>query len=156
MSIIEMVERSASPEELAARNRVSEIALSWERTPYVHEGRIKGKCADCTFIAKVFEEAGMMPAIDIPHYSPQAPLNRGASAYLILVERHSKREIKEEDAQVGDVAMFRLGRTFSHGGIIIAPGWPHIVHAHLTAGAVIRGLGNAAELATERRFFSWW
>lgn len=138
------------------RARVSEIALEWERTPYIHEGRIKGKCADCTFVLKVYQEAGILPEdIVVPHYSPQAYLNRGGIGYLSMVERLAKREIAESEAGVGDLVMFRIARSFSHGGIIIAPGWPNIIHAHMTARLVIRGLGNQAELATERRFFTF-
>lgn len=140
-----------------ARMNVNRIALEWERTPYIHQGRIKGLAADCTFFAKVFEEAGLLPAIEIPPYSNQAHLNRQASIYLMIVERHAKREIAQEQAQIGDVAMFNIARTFSHGAVIIEPGWPTIIHADIGARAVIRALGDNGHFHNvERRFFSFW
>jgi cell wall-associated NlpC family hydrolase len=138
------------------RARVVAIALEWERTPYVHQGRIKGKCADCTFPAKVYEEAGLMPAIEIPQYGPQAHLNRQAAPYIFIVERHAKREITEKDALPGDLVMFRIARTWSHSAIIIDSGWPHVIHADIAARFVIRARGDQGELRVERRFFSFW
>lgn len=137
------------------RARVSEIALEWERTPYVHEGRIKGQCADCTFVVRVYQEAGIIGDVAIPHYSPQAHLNRGGGAYLHLVEKLAKRRIDESEARVGDLVLYRVSYAFSHGAIVIAPGWPNVIHAHMTARFVIRSLGNAAELSVERRFYSF-
>lgn len=143
--------------EAEERARVVAIALEWERTPYVSEGRVKYKAADCTFFSKVFEEAGLLLPVDIPHYSAQAHLNRQASAYLALVMRYAKREITEADAQPADVVMFRIARTFSHGAMIMPPGWPEILHADLPARMVSRGRGDLALLGSvQRRFFSFW
>ncbi len=143
--------------EAEQRARVNRIALEWERTPYIHQGRIKGLAADCTFFAKVFEEAGLLPRIEIPTYSNQAHLNRQASIYLQIVQQHAKREITEAEAQIGDVVMFNVARTFSHGAVIIEPGWPTILHADMGARAVIQALGNTGHFQNcERRFFSFW
>lgn len=141
--------------ERQTREEICRVALEWERTPYVHQGRIKGACADCTFVAKVYEEVGLMPPIEIPQYSGQAHLNRGATPYLQIVERHAKREVEEGAAQPGDLVLYRLARTWSHSGIVLA--WPHIIHADLAARFVIRALGDAGTLAgAPRRFFSFW
>ncbi len=139
------------------RERVAALALEWVRTPYVHGGRIKHQCADCTFFAKVFEEAGLIPFVPIPPYSPQAHVNRQACMYLDILTRYSKREVEEKDAQVGDVVMYRIARTFSHGGVIVPPGWPQIVHADMAARYVIMADGKASGLGGyQRRFFSFW
>jgi len=141
----------------AQRKEVVRIAMEWERTPYVHQGRIKGKCADCTFFAKVFEEAGLIKPVDIPPYGPQAHLNRQAAAYLPLVLQHAAREIDVAEALPGDVVMYLLGRTWSHGAVIIEPGWPSIIHADIGARYVIRARGDAGPFsAAPRRFFSFW
>lgn len=143
--------------EWEQRADVVRIALEWERTPYVHQGRIKGLAADCTFFAKVFEEAGLIPTVAIPPYSAQAHLNRSASLYLPLVERYAKREIDETHARPGDVVMYLLARTWSHGAVIINPGWPTIIHADLGARHVIRARGNDGVMrGAPRRFFSFW
>ena len=49
-----------------------------------------------------------------------------------IVERHFE---KADSPLPGDLALFRYGRTISHGSIVIA--WPQIIHAYITAGAVV-------------------
>lgn len=143
--------------EAEHRAWVVRIALEWECTPYIHQGRIKGKAADCTFFAKVFEEASLLPPITIPAYSNQAHLNRQGSLYLPIVERHAKREITEAEALPGDVVMYFIARSWSHGAVIIDPGFPTIIHADLAAKFVIRGEGDQGFFKNvPRRFFSWW
>jgi hypothetical protein len=139
------------------RDLVVRIAIEWERTPYVHQGRIKGQAADCTFFAKVYEEAGLLPPVTIPAYSHQAHLNRQGAMYLPIVERHAKREITEAEARPGDVVMYFIARSWSHGAVIIEPGFPAIIHADLGAKHVIRGEGDQGAFKNApRRFFSWW
>jgi len=141
--------------EQMQRANVVRIALEWERTPYIHQGRIKGKAADCTFFAKVFEEAGLMPAVEIPPYSHQAHLNRQGSMYLPIVERCARQEIKQNGVKPGDVVMYHVGRAWSHGGIVLD--WPVILHADMGAGFVIRAEGDQGHfLDVPRRFFSFW
>jgi len=143
--------------EAEDRAVVVAIAMQWEGTPYVHQGRIKGQCADCTFFAKVFEEANLIPPVTIPFYGAQAYINRQASIYLQLVERHAQREVTADTCQPGDIVMFNIARSFSHGAIVIDPGWPSILHADMAARHVIRGNGEEGVLrGRERRFFSFW
>jgi cell wall-associated NlpC family hydrolase len=148
---------SRDPFEEQERANVVRIAMEWECTPYIHQGRIKGKAADCTFFAKVYEEAGLLPAITIPFYSHQAHLNRQGSMYLPIVEKHAKREITEAEARPGDVVMYFIARSWSHGAIIIEPGFPSIIHADMAAKFVIRGEGDQGFFKNvPRRYFSWW
>lgn len=144
-------------DEYDQRARVVAITMEWERTPYIHQGRIKGVAADCTFFYKVFEESGLIPTIDIPFYSHQAHLNRQSSAYLPMVQKYAKREVQQDEAQAGDVVMYHIARSWSHGAVIINPGWPHILHADMGARFVIRALGDQGHfLNAPRRFFSFW
>ena len=137
------------------RQRVVALAIEWDGTPYVHEGRSKGKCADCTFFAKVFEEAGVIPPVIIPHYSPQAHVNRQSAPYMAIVQRYAKREVPESEAQPGDVVLYNMARCFSHGGVVVK--WPQIVHADMAVGRVVRAEGHVGRMqGYERRFFSFW
>jgi uncharacterized protein YijF (DUF1287 family) len=62
-----------------------------------------------------------------------------------------------ETPQPGDVVLYRIGRCFAHGGIVVEPGWPTIVHAYARAGRVLLDDGSAGDLARrERKFFSRW
>jgi cell wall-associated NlpC family hydrolase len=137
------------------RKAVADEAMEWLRTPYVSEGRIKGQCADCTFFAKVYEAAGEVPVIKIPHYSPQAHLNREMSIYLDIVSQFA---VETDIPQMGDIVLYRIGRGFSHGGVIVHGGWPHIVHADYEAKIVVLALGDQGRLAppVETRFFTLW
>lgn len=145
------------PFEEEQRANVVRIALEWERTPYIHQGRIKGKAADCTFFAKVYEEAGLLPSVHIPPYSSQAHLNRQGAMYLPIVERCAKREITEAEAKPGDVVMYFIARSWSHGAVVLPPGFPTIIHADMAAKHVVRAEGaEGAFKNAPRRFFSWW
>jgi cell wall-associated NlpC family hydrolase len=46
----------------------------------------------------------------------------------------------------GDIVLFRVGRLYSHSGIVIA--WPLIVHAHWISGVE---LADASKAPLERR-----
>ena len=141
--------------EQEQRKAVADEAVSWLRTRYVSEGRIKGQCADCTFFAKVYEAVGIMPPISIPAYSPQAHLNRESAVYLRLVSDHTT---ETTTPQMGDIVLYKIGRGFSHGAVIVHEGWPHIVHADLDARAVVLAVGNRGKLSPpiETKFFSPW
>jgi cell wall-associated NlpC family hydrolase len=62
--------------------------------------------------------------------------------------------------QPGDVAVFRFGRCYSHGGIVVETDPLAIVHAYAPARCVVEELiGQNPELADTRRgarFFSYW
>lgn len=144
-------------DEQAERERVVAIALQWERTPYRHEARIKGVAADCTFIAAVYEEAGLIPHVEIGPYSSQWHLHQREERYLGLVLQYA-HEI-EGPPQPGDVVLYKFGRVMSHSGIVIFPGWPHIIHAGYQERIVSRADGTAGMMALpqiKRRYFSVW
>lgn len=136
--------------EREERLRVVMVALSWVGTPYHDCARIKGAGVDCAMlVAAVFEEAGIEPPIDIPRYSPQWYLHQDAELYLEKVLSRAV-ETTELEAKPGDVVLYKFGRCFAHGGIIIDPGWPYIVHAYKPSRMVLAGDGSMGDLAHER------
>lgn len=133
-----------SPAEASSRARVTALAREWIGTPYRHGARLKGIGCDCTFVACVYEAAGLVPHLDIAPYTPQAHLHREGSLYLDLVLRHGRRT----DAPLpGDMALYRYGRAFSHGAIVVEPGWPAVVHGDMGARCVIEAVGDQGRLA---------
>lgn len=141
-------------DEATSRARACAIAREWIGTPYRHQGRIKRVAADCTFLAVVYEEAGLVPPIPIPSYSPQAHLNRAGQHYLNVVLRHAH---EVECARPGDLVLYRFGRAFSHGAIVTEAGWPEIIHGDMAAGFVVAAIGDQGTLApAERKCFSLW
>lgn len=156
---------AAVPEMAASFDRVLEMrqreavvaeVLEWVGTRYQNGARIKGACADCTFISVVYENAGVVPHVEIGPYSPQAHLHRAAAAYHDIVARHGA-PVAEADALPGDLVLYWVGRAFSHSGIIVPPGWPHIVHASQPDRCVLPAMGDQGMLARfERKFFTLW
>jgi cell wall-associated NlpC family hydrolase len=55
------------------------------------------------------------------------------------------REI-EGPPQPGDIALFKFGRVFSHGAVVVA--WPRLIHAYWAIGVV---WGDAALHPLKRR-----
>lgn len=143
--------------EADARAALVAEALSWRRTPYHDHGAVKG-CdggVDCAqLIAQVYQRAGVVERIDVPHYSPQHFLHSAREWYVEVILTFA-REITQAEALPGDVVTFKLGRSHGHGAILITPGWPHLVHAWGPARMVVRGSGEQENLpGRERRFFS--
>lgn len=112
--------------ELTQRLMVVREAESWLRTPYHHEGNIKGVGVDCAMLlVSVFRNCGLIPSIDPRPYSRQWHMHRAEEHYLKWVEAYA-REIPGPP-QPGDVALYQFGRCLSHGAIVIA--WPKVIHA---------------------------
>jgi NlpC/P60 family putative phage cell wall peptidase len=146
------------------RQRVVEVAKSFISTPYHHMGMIKGVGVDClTLLAAVFNEAGLIEQPEIPYYPSDWMLHRDAERYLEGVMKYC-REVPTP--QPGDIALWKFGRCFSHGAIVIE--WPMIIHAYwrrnciledaLAATWLTRIGENGPDQGKERqvRFFSFW
>jgi NlpC/P60 family putative phage cell wall peptidase len=116
------------PLESAQRAAVVAEARSWLGTPYHHAARLKGVGCDClTLLAEVFARAGMVAPIELPHYPPDWHLHRGAERYALGVLRHAAEV--EGPPLPGDIVLWRFGRAFSHGAIVVQ--WPLVIHAYL-------------------------
>jgi len=122
----------------AQRLAVIEEAREWLRTPYHHMARVKGAGADClTLLAEVYEKAGVIPHVEVPFYPPDWNLHRDTERYLEGVTRFARELPYGGDnppPQPGDVAIFKFGRCFAHGAIVIS--WPQLIHAWHNAGVV--------------------
>lgn len=141
--------------EWEERETICRIAKTYVGTPYRDCAKIKGAGADCaTLLAMVYEEAGVESPIQYDPYSPQWYLHRNEELYLNKVLERA-REITEDEAKPADIVMYKFGRCFSHGAIIVEPGWPNIIHAFKQAGIVTLGNGATGQLQDrERRFFT--
>lgn len=113
-------------QEWIERKLFVQCALSYVGTPYHHAARIKGVGIDCaTMLVMAGHEAGLVENIDLPEYSPQWMLHRDEEKYLEILSRYC-HEV-EPPARPGDIAIWKIGRTFSHAAIVIE--WPQIIHA---------------------------
>lgn len=123
-------------------------ARSWLGTPYHHMARVKGVGVDCgQLVIAAFNEAGLIDDLQPGFYTHDWHLHRDEDRYLAQVERVMRRSDDDErsiDARVlennayelpaGEVIVFKVGRTFSHGGIVTQ--WPFFIHSYLPSGIV--------------------
>jgi NlpC/P60 family putative phage cell wall peptidase len=117
----------------ASRRAVVEEARTWIGTPFHHAARVKGAGVDCLMLlAEVYERAGVARHVEPPFYVPDWHLHRDAERYREGLLQYAR----PIDAlpQAGDIALFRFGRTFSHGAIVVD--WPRLIHAYWAIGVV--------------------
>ena len=137
-----------------ARARVVQEALSWLRTPWHHAARVKGAGVDCALLlAEVFERAGVMPRIEPEAYPIDWHLHRDEERYLQTVLQHARPVVAPGP---GDIVLWRLGRCYSHGAIVID--WPQVVHAYRPAREVLlEDISRNSDLVRRQpAFFSPW
>ena len=146
--------------EAQQRAQVVAEAVDFIGTAYHHRGTIKRRGndrggVDCAwFPYLVYSGCGLAPpGLDLGEYPPDWFLHQGAERYLPWVKVLS-REV--EAPQMGDFVLYKVGRLFAHGAIVID--WPgRIVHAVKDAGGVILADGQQGSLGgRERLFFSVW
>lgn len=125
------------------RARVIEAAHRWLNTPYHHKARIQGAGVDCAqLLIGVYAEAGLIDPFDTGDYPSDWMLHREEERFLLWLERYC--DIVNAPLP-GDIAIWRYGRTFSHGAIVID--WPVLIHAWRPAGRVVLGRADEEELA---------
>lgn len=127
------------------RAHVVETAIGWLRTPYHHQVAMKAVGADCAmFPLAVYKECGLIPqAYQAPAYSSQWHLHRSEELYLMEIEKLAV-EKPLADIQPADFVIFRFGRTFSHGAIVVK--WPLLIHAYIPHGVMLADASNDAQL----------
>lgn len=112
-------------------------ARTWLGTPYHHHARVKGAGVDCAQILfAVFAAVGLIEHVDFTEYAHDWHLHRGEEQYLSWLARYA---VEVEQPQPGDVAVFRFGRTFSHGGIVAPEG---VIHAYIGRGVILSRLNE--------------
>lgn len=138
----------------ATRADVVAEALTWLGTPYHPHARVKGAGVDCAQMPiAVYSACGIIPELH-PEYARDWHLHRGEELYLEYVERFAT-EIARGDAGPGDFAIWKFGRTFSHGGIL--RDYQTVIHSYISVGVTLDNIDQHCELMSrERRFYSVW
>lgn len=130
------------------REAVIKEALTWEKTPHHNGARIKGAGVDCgQFPIAVYSAVGLMPDIQGLRYSAQFHLHRDEEWYLKIADANGTRV---EKPQRGDFALYKIGRIYSHGAIVM--NWPRIIHAWVHVG-VTQDIGDQGHLARKDVLF---
>jgi hypothetical protein len=144
-------------DEAAARAKIVAEARSWIGTPYHPSADIKGVGVDCGMIlVRVYVDLGLVAPFDPRPYPKDWHLHRGEERYLQLL---LARTTEVAAPAPGDVALFKYGRCYSHGGIVAKALPLTLVHAFAPYNRVIeeeiaRNADVAARLETAK-FASW-
>ncbi len=105
---------------------------------------------DCAqLLIAVYHEAGQIPEIQPEHYPHDWHLHRDEEKYLSWVEKFAHQV---DVPQPGDVAIFRIGRTWSHAGIVIE--WPMIIHAWFATSVEYCDASKEPLRSYARRFYT--
>lgn len=132
------------------RQAVLDIARTWLKTPWHHRARVKGAGVDCAqILIAVYAEAGLIDEFDTGDYPPDWMMHRSQERFLEFVRQYAD----QVDAPLpGDLALYFVGRCFSHGAIVTA--WPEIIHASNRDRMVCYADGTQGWLA-EREVQFW-
>jgi cell wall-associated NlpC family hydrolase len=124
------------------RQRVVNIARTFIGTAYHPAGRKKGVGVDClTLLAEVYAEAGLIEHVKLPHYAPDFFKHKGVELYLNGLLKYTA---EVDHASPGDIALWKYGRCFSHGAIVVE--WPNIIHAHVGRHCMLESVDAATWL----------
>lgn len=144
--------------EAEQRAAVIAEAITWLRTPFIDCARVKGAGCDCAqFIAGAFENSGIAKTNVLRFYSPQWNLHSPEELYIDGLLANGCREITEAEVKPADIVVYKQGRTYSHGALIVE--WPRrVIHAVKFMGGVVYSDTTQDRFLTlrPRRFFSFW
>jgi cell wall-associated NlpC family hydrolase len=146
--------------EAEQRSAIVAEARSWLGTPYHHAADLKGRKGgvDCAMLlVRVYCDLGLVEAFDPRPYTKDWFLHRNEERYLGFLLARS-REVREPGS--GDIMLFRVGRCYAHGGIIVRPSPLTIVHAFSNARCVVEDViernAELRERAGNAKFASYW
>jgi cell wall-associated NlpC family hydrolase len=116
-----------SDREAAQRTAVIAEAKTWLRTPFRDCADVKGAGVDCAMLlVRCFVDTGVVPPLDPRPYSPQWLLHRDEEKFLDIISKLGAEVLRPPVP--GDVIVYRVGRCFAHGAIVIDAA--HVIHAY--------------------------
>lgn len=152
--------------KLTLRERIVAEALTWVGTPY-HDGvGLRGVGVDCAYLPlRVYQAVGLITRdFTPPHYSPQQWLNSPSqtdkrklkfedTTFLDVVKRFTHHEITEAEVGPGDLILYKVAASWTHGGIVIE--YPnYILHPIKELGTIGSGTNEGFWKNRERRYFT--
>ena len=136
---------------MSAREQVVAEARRWIGTPYHHHQRVLGHGVDCAqILCAVYEACGLTERVDPGNYPRDWHLHRSEELYLWWLDKSGAVEVPR--GVPGDVVVFRCGRTWSHGGILIDD--DTVVHAYMGRGVIVTRLTEEPLRGRLARFFT--
>ena len=133
--------------EQELRSAVRAEALRWVGTPYHHGADVLGQGVDCLMLlVRVYHAVGLIPDIDPRPYAPDWQFHRNEEIYLGGLETYCEQT---DDLGVGNICMWKFGRTYSHSGIYMGDGV--VCHAWRDVREVTLTELHYPKLATRQR-----
>ena len=130
------------------RAKIVAEARSWLGTPYHHLADVKRAGVDCgMLLVRVFVDLGLVSPFDPRPYTQDWMLHRSEERYLgLLLDR-----ARPVDApSPGDIALFKVGRCYSHGAIVSKVQPLTLVHAVIGFGKVVEEVASTNPQIVER------
>ncbi|MBT9098391.1 hypothetical protein KFZ76_11805 [Methylovulum psychrotolerans] len=136
--------------EQDARAAIIAETKTWLGTPWRHQAAVQGAGVDCgKILIEIYAACGLIERPTVESYPRQWALHRDEERYLLVVEQYCHRV---DSPGPGDLAVWRFGRTFSHGAIVVD--WPSIIHADVAEGVVWADASCGRLSEREQRFYS--
>ncbi len=151
-----------SEEEASSRLAIIEEAFSWVGTPFVDCACVKGRAGavDCAMLLReCYVRTGRLEDFDPRPYPPRWHVHKNEERFIDWLEKLGARET--DTPQLADIVVWRFGRTFSHGAILVNS--KEVVHAYYAAGMTMLSSIDEPVLGMridgkrrERKFFDVW
>lgn len=136
--------------QIELRHSIVREAREWLGTPYHHHGRIKHVGVDCAhLLCAVYEAAAAVAPVVLPYYPVDWHLHHSEELFLQWLEKVGAWRV--QTPAPGDVAVFRFGRTYSHGAVMVESDLA--VHACVGAEVMLTRLHEAPLAGRERQFW---
>lgn len=130
--------------EYYTRREIIEEAETWEGTPFHHGAGVKGVGCDCAhLVSGVLEDMNLIPKVNYPVYGPDWFRHADHEEKFIVETLRALGLPQVEQPQMGDIAVIKFGRAYSHCVFICGDGYG--IQAWPTHSAVSR-----VKLAEER------
>lgn len=136
------------------RKAVIAEAMTWRGTPFRDCARLKGQRGgvDCAqFLCAVYEASGVSGHVETERYNLQALLNVAEEDYVAELLKHC-HEVQGAETLPADIVVFRWGKSYSHGAILVDSWQGRIIHALNGFGVIVTDAARDGRiLATIRK-----
>ena len=101
------------------QNELKMILDSWVNTPFKHHCGVKNKGCDCIhFVARVFEEMGIVTLSKVPNYPRDWHLHNTRELLSEAIENYlTVEKVKLNSLKNGDIILSHYGKAASHAAI---------------------------------------
>lgn len=121
---------------IATREELTAEAVTWERTPYHRNAKVKGVGCDCaTLIFCPFRACGIVPDEQIGVFADDWAANAKEEIYMLRILRHAYKvaegiSYRTFNPEPGNIVLTKTSESlhaYDHGGIVIK--WPMVLHS---------------------------